>query len=213
MEAPPEEEEEEHVTSPPTTSKRATNLMYSAPNGANNVWGGPPSPTTAHLDRALAHLDSAALAAGVPPSGITQGPWAGFPCAPPSATTPFHLVHPPAHPVPLVPPGSVPTPNGVCARAMGQQASVLPSPAKLPPPKANGAQTGPPAPRRVVAPPRPPPGAPPPLPAAWQCVNTAGGTYYFNSETRQVSWQPPIEWLRRERSPKKKPPPKSGWDA
>ena len=27
-----------------------------------------------------------------------------------------------------------------------------------------------------------------------------GRAYYFNYATRQVSWQPPIEWLRRDRA-------------
>ena len=38
--------------------------------------------------------------------------------------------------------------------------------------------------------------APPPLPGGWRCVNTPSGSYYYNTGTRQVSWQPPIEWLR-----------------
>jgi hypothetical protein len=82
----------------------------------------------------------------------------------------------------------------------------LPPPAMLPPPQSryaspiNGGITPP------IAPPRPPPGAPPQLPPAWYMAASAHGMiYYYNVETRQVSWQPPIEWLRgvrpRRRSP------------
>ena len=88
----------------------------------------------------------------------------------------------------------------------------LPTPVPLPPPSPNGYTTPSPEQKRLQqqyrglrnsasgggtpAPPRPPPGAPPPLPGGWRCVNTPSGSYYYNTGTRQVSWQPPIEWLR-----------------
>jgi len=125
---------------------------------------------------------------------------------------------PPPPPPPAPPPASLPEfPNGysphsaspnsrgpIVGKSLDRRA--LPPPAMLPPPQSryaspiNGGITPP------IAPPRPPPGAPPQLPPAWYMAASAHGMiYYYNVETRQVSWQPPIEWLRgvrpRRRSP------------
>jgi hypothetical protein len=73
----------------------------------------------------------------------------------------------------------------------------LPAPSRLPPPTPSQGPSHPPSGvGRVVAPPRPPPGRPPPLPGAWRSVSTANGTYYYNVDTKLVSWQPPVDWLR-----------------
>jgi len=82
--------------------------------------------------------------------------------------------------------------------------TVLPSPAMLPPPfeesgiRHDGGQG--------AAPPRPPPGIPPPLPDGWRCVHRPqdsvenhASTYFYNTETRQVSWTPPSDWIRASR--------------
>ena len=97
----------------------------------------------------------------------------------------------------------------------------LPAPERLPPPS-NGAagdrplMNGKHAPL-TVAPPRPPPGQPPPLPQGWYKATKGDLNYYFNVETRQVSWQPPIEWLRAERRRRRQQSPngslRKGWDA
>ena len=38
-------------------------------------------------------------------------------------------------------------------------------------------------------------GAPPPLPQGWHAVNSPSGTYYYNVVSRQVTWQPPGDWM------------------
>ena len=98
--------------------------------------------------------------------------------------------------------------------------TMLPSPAVLPPPfehRHKGIQQG-------AAPPYPPPGIPPPLPDGWRCVHRPqdssghASTYFYNIETRQVSWTPPSDWIRSSRRRRRtseegddsKP---AGWDA
>ena len=90
--------------------------------------------------------------------------------------------------------------------AQGGGEQTLPTPVRLPAPTPG---------RTIQAPPRPPPGQPPRLPEGWKCVTTRAGAYYYNEITRQVSWQPPIEWLR---SPNRRPdtsgPPRGPtWEA
>ena len=84
----------------------------------------------------------------------------------------------------------------------------LPDPARLPAPSPG--QT----PGSIPPPPRPPPGQPPRLPEGWKCVTTRAGAYYYNEITRQVSWQPPIEWLTQRPHTRGPHHPRGpGWDA
>jgi hypothetical protein len=105
-----------------------------------------------------------------------------------------------------------PLPRSVLSASPDRSATPMPPP--LPPPPPPIPSSTPPAARRasptsgamqlpvpvkLPAPgePPPPPGRPPPLPGGWKAVSTSSGsTYYYSSQTRQVSWQPPIEWLR-----------------
>jgi len=102
------------------------------------------------------------------------------------------------------------------------EARRLPEPAPLPPPNTDGSsmytpspcseymRSGPPSALPMAfspeesscghsftmqSPPQPPPGGMPQLPRHWSIANTPRGPYYYNWHTRQVSWQPPVEWL------------------
>ena len=156
---------------------------------------------TSTAEPAGSSAGAAAESAASPP--LAPPPLAPLPLAPPPLTPPT-LTPPPLTPPPLTPPALAPP-------ALAPPA--LAPPALTPPPLAPPALTPPP-----LAPPAltPPPLVPPPivaaaaaapssaaaaaapslpnkaLPAGWEAVNdSVGRTYYWNSDTDEVSWVVP----------------------
>lgn len=131
----------------------------------------------------------------------------------------------PARRLPESAPRPRPTPSAPTTRDSSLPASEarrLPEPAPLPPPITDGRSMYTPSPHSeymltrplaaspmpfsphesscahdytMQSPPQPPPGSLPQLPRHWSIANTPRGPYYYNWHTRQVSWQPPLEWL------------------
>ena len=161
----------DHLIRSPDVTSRAD-----SPEALGGMAVGAPTATAA-ADAATATAGGAAAAGGATPAEAALAA-----CPPPPATRAMRMSALPPQTLPTparLPPPSTPAPNASVGATVGATVGVT----------VGG--------RRIGAPPNPPPGAPPPLPGGWRVVSTHAGAYYYNVETKQVSWQPPIEWLRR----------------